>query len=85
MFPTRVENMGERSRTLGDGEGGIAGELFKIWWGEAWVYKWGEHEELKTVLKNACEGAHLLVKLPAVSLQILGTTDFSHIFFNDFR
>ena len=33
-------------------------------------YMKGEHEELKTLLKNTCEGVHLLVKLPAKSLQI---------------
>ena len=40
---------------------------------------------LKTVLKNICEGVHLLVKLPAISLQILLImTFFTHIL-NYFR
>ena len=33
------------------------------------VNTWGEHGGLKMVVKNTCEGVHLLVKLPAVSLQ----------------
>ena len=38
-------------------------------------------EGLKTIFKNTCEGVHLLVKLPATSLQILLKMNFlTHIF-----
>ena len=58
-FPIGVANMGV---------------LFKIWGGGAWVNTCGEHDGeggggLKTLLKNTYEGVHLLVKLPAKSLQ----------------
>ena len=33
------------------------------------VNTWGEDRGLKTVLKNTCEGVHLLVKLLALGLQ----------------
>ena len=36
------------------------GRLFKIWWGGGQYMR--EHGGLQTVLKNACEGVHLLVK-----------------------
>ena len=61
--------------------------LFKIWWG-AWVNTWGEHEGLKTVLKNTCEGVYLSVKLPTISLQACKFTKnelLHRYFFNDFR
>ena len=29
----------------------------------------GEHGGLKNLLKNTCEGVHLILKLPAISLQ----------------
>ena len=32
-------------------------------------YMGGEHGGFKMLLKNTCEGVHLLVKLPAISLQ----------------
>ena len=32
-------------------------------------YMWGSMGELKTLLKNTCEGVHLLVKLEDISLQ----------------
>ena len=38
--------------------------------GSSSQYMKGEHEELKTLLENTCEGVHLLAKLPAKSLQI---------------
>ena len=44
--------------------------LFKTWWGGVWVNTWRECGwGLKTLSKNTCEGVHLLVKLPAISLQ----------------
>ena len=54
-FPTGVENMG------GGGSLKFDGELESV--------HGGEHGGLKMVLKNTCEGVHLLVKLPARSLQ----------------
>ena len=49
----------------GEGAGAEAGTG-----GSSSQYMKGEHEELKTLLKNTCEGVHLLAKLPAKSLQI---------------
>ena len=40
------------------GEGGLSQHIGGAWGG------------LKMLLKNTCEGVHLLVKLPAISLQI---------------
>ena len=44
-------------------------------------------EGVKTVLNSACEGVHLLVKLPVLSLQACKFTknELLHIFFKDFR
>ena len=42
------------------GVGGGAGD---------WVKSWGSIKGLKMVVKNTYEGVHLLVKLPAISLQ----------------
>ena len=55
-FHTGDENMG------GGGQEGGGG-------GGAWLNTWEEHGGLKTVLKDNCEGLHLLVKMPAISLQ----------------
>ena len=48
----------------------------------------GEHGGggLKTLLKNSCEGIHLLVKFPAISLQACNFTknELLHTFFKDF-
>ena len=55
-FPTGVENMREALQNLMGG-----GEVESIHKGSMWG--------LKMLLENTCEGVHLLVKLPAVSLQ----------------
>ena len=55
-FPTGVANMG--------------GGFLKILWG--WGLKskhGGARGKLKMLSKNTCEGVHLIVKLPAISLQ----------------
>ena len=54
-FPTSVEDMG--------------GVDFQNLMGRAKVNTWGEHGGLKIVPKNTCEGVHLIVTLPAISLQ----------------
>ena len=55
-FPTGIDNMGGGDSSKFD-EG-------------AWVNTWGKHgRELETLSKNTCEGVHLLVYLPAISLQ----------------
>ena len=71
-FPAGVENMGGGLYPPG---------LLKIWWKEgglsqymgepvgAWVNTWGSLWGLKSPLKNTREGAHLSVKLPAISMQ----------------
>ena len=43
----------------------------------------GEHGGLKMLLKNTCEGGHLIVKLPAISLEACKFTknDFLYIYF----
>ena len=44
--------------------------------------------ELKMLSKNTCEGVHLIVKLPAISLQASKFTKnglLPHIFFKDFK
>ena len=53
-FPTGTENMGGALQNL---MGGLSQFM-----GEAWG-------TLKTLSRNTCEGVHLLVKLPAISLQ----------------
>ena len=53
-FPTGVENMGGSSKF--DGGGGL--KSIK-----------GEHRGLKMLPKNTFEGVHLIVELPAISLQ----------------
>ena len=45
------------------------GELFKIWWGGLSQFMGEAWGALKTLSRNTCEGVHLLVKLPAISLQ----------------
>ena len=42
--------------------------LFKIWWGILKSIRGGAWEGLKMLLTNSCEGVHLIVKLPAISL-----------------
>ena len=42
--------------------------LFKIWWGILKSIRGGAWEGLKMLLTNTCEGVHLIVKLPAISL-----------------
>ena len=54
-FPTGVENMGGALQNL------MRGSLSQ-YMGEAWG-------GLKMLLKSTCEGVHLIVKLPAISLQ----------------
>ena len=34
-----------------------------------WINTWGRLRGLKMLLKNTCHGVHMLVKLPAISLQ----------------
>ena len=53
-FPAGVENMGGSSKF----DGGYLSQYV----GGAW-------KGLKMLLKNTCEGVHLIVKLPAISLQ----------------
>ena len=54
-FPTGVANMGGAPQNLmGEGLSQNMG---------------GARGELKMLSKNACEGVHLIVKLPAISLQ----------------
>ena len=55
-FPTGVANM-EGGSSKFDGGGGSSQNM-----GGAWG-------ELKTLSKNTCEGVHLIVELPAISLQ----------------
>ena len=52
-FPAGVENMGGSSKF----DGGYLSQYV----GGAW-------KGLKMLLKNTCEGVHLIVKLPAISL-----------------
>ena len=55
-FPTRAENM--------------EGALQNLMGERSYVNTWEVHVGgLKTVLKNTCEGVHLLVKFPALSRQ----------------
>ena len=63
-FPTGVENMRGLFQIQNLMGGGGRG------WGLESVHG-GKHGEqgLKVLLKNACEGVHLLVTLPAISLQ----------------
>ena len=58
-FPTGVENMGGGSSTLQNLMGGLSQHLGEAWGGGG----------LKMLSKNAFEGVHLIVKLPAISLQ----------------
>ena len=58
VFPTGVENMEGALQSLLGGERGLSQYMGKHGGG------------LKTLLKITCEGVHLLVKLPAISLQI---------------
>ena len=67
------------------------GVLFKIWRGGLESIHggsmWGGGGGLKMLLKNTCEGVHLLVKLLAISLQTCKFTKneiLSHIIFKDF-
>ena len=66
------------------------GVLFKIWRGGLESIHggsmWGGGG-LKMLMKNTCEGVHLLVKLLAISLQTYKFTKneiLSHIIFKDF-
>ena len=61
-FPTGVENMGWRGGGSSKFDGGR--RLESIHEG-----RMGGGGGLKTLLKNTCEGVHLLVKLLAISLQ----------------
>ena len=54
-------------------------QVLRIWGGSLNFDGWegglesihrGEHGGLKMLLKNTCEGVHLLVKLPAISLEV---------------
>ena len=73
-FPTGVENM----RGEGGGGGGALQNLMRggLIHGESMG-------ELKMLSKNTCERVHLIVKLPAISLQSHKCTKmnfFTHIF-----
>ena len=49
---------------------GHRGWLLKIWWGaQLKSIHGGSMGGLKMLSKNTCEGVHLIVKLPAISLQ----------------
>ena len=60
-------------------------QVFRTWAGavqnlmerRAWVKTWGVQGGggLKTVLKGTCEGVHLLVKLPTISLETCKFTE----------
>ena len=67
-FHTGVENMGEG--LMGGSHIG-RGALQNLMGGGglSQYMGGGEHGEFKMLLKNTCEGVHLLVKLPAISLQ----------------
>ena len=51
------------------GEGGALQNLMGGGGGEGLTQYMGEHGGLKTLLKNTCEGVHLIVKLLAISLE----------------
>ena len=72
-FPTGVENMGGALQNLMGGRG-LSQNM-----GEAW-------RELKMLSQNTCEGVHLIVKLPAKSLQAckFSKNDFLHTYFQGF-
>ena len=48
---------------------GWHGEVEWSWVGGLSQYMGEEHGGLKMLSKNTCEGVHLIVKLPAISLQ----------------
>ena len=79
-FPKDAENMGTAALLPLRGGG-----LFKIWWGCLCQYMWEAWWGLKTVVKNTCEGVHLLVKLPPPSLKACKFPKNELKFFNDFR
>ena len=76
-FPTGVENGGEGAAVLPP----LRGVLQNLMRG-AYVNTW--REELKIPSKNTCEGVHLIVKLPAISLQACKFTvnELLHTYFS---
>ena len=60
------------------------GRLFKIWWGgEIKSIHGGAWDRLKMLSRNTCEGVHLIVESPAISLQAFKFTKmnfFTHTF-----
>ena len=66
-FPTGVENMGGAVPSPLHWVGG-GGGLFKFDRGLKSIHR-GSMGQLKMLSKNTCEGVHLIVKLPAISLQ----------------
>ena len=60
------------------------GDCAKIWWSWLESVHGGACRGLKTLLKNTCEGVHLLVKLSAISLQACKFTknELLHIYFS---
>ena len=66
-FPTGVENMGGVGLFKIMGGWGLSQYMGRAWGG------------LKMLLKNICEGVHLLVKLPAISLQPCNLLKISRI------
>ena len=68
---------------MGGGGGGEGSSKF----GEGWLESihGGKHGgKLKMLLKNTCQGVHLLVKLPAISLQACKFTknELLHTYFS---
>ena len=78
-FPTGVTNMGgtgESSSKFDGGWGGGRGGL-----SQNMAAAWGK---LKMLSKNACEGVHLIVKLPVISLKASKFTKYEllHTYFS---
>ena len=74
-FPTGVANMGstgESSSKFDVGGGGLSQNMAGAW------------GKLKMLSKNTCEGVHLIVKLPAISLQASKFTKYEllHTYFS---
>ena len=73
-FPTGVANMGGLCPLLGENLvwGGLSQNMGGAWW------------ELKMLWKSTCEGFHLIVKLPTISLQFckFAKNELLHTYFS---